>query len=509
VSPAQSWILLTQEDQALTSGPTHANLSPRRSIHGAPQSGTTERQLFYPDPKSLIKSCETLSFLVRDAAHITPDNFTLCVGAIRSFVEASTMKAKISQPQQQHQGKKKRGKKSNNEHSVPKSKSFPAAATTPTAAYDADESDNEDQIMASQQVSVQLLDLLHTLHTRASQIFQWWQKEGGAEEASLWSLGWKPLLQAIVVLCSDARKQVRTTALTYLQRALLVPDLQQLSATEWYSCFNEVLFPLMTKLLETLNPNDPAGMEETRMRAATLLCKVFLQHLTPLLQLEDFTNLWLHILSYLDKYMNHSDRSELLVEAIPESLKNLLLVMETAGIFHTPEGYTKLWAITWEKIDSFLPSLRADLIRSVPPVEVVHPPPPPQDPELENSNPGKLSLINTNPPSDLPVFYAPTSDLEQVQEQQHYSTERPLDVDTNELSPPEIPTPETRNIESVNLEHGAPVSNSTPQHSESPEPEHTTADLAPTPSTCPSSGKVEYTSILFGDEDTNTNALFS
>ena len=123
----------------------------------------------------------------------------------------------------------------------------------------------------------------------------------------------------------------------------------------------------MSKLLEPLNPADSAGMEETRMRAATLLCKVFLQHLTPLLQLEGFTTLWLHILDFLDKYMHHSDRSELLIEAIPESLKNLLLVMETAGIFHTPERYTKLWAMTWEKIDSFLPTLRAELIRSVPP----------------------------------------------------------------------------------------------------------------------------------------------
>lgn len=123
----------------------------------------------------------------------------------------------------------------------------------------------------------------------------------------------------------------------------------------------------MSKLLEPLNPSDVSGMEETRMRAATLLCKVFLQHLTPLRQLDEFESLWFRILDFLDKYLNDSDRSELLVEAIPESLKNVLLVMETtAGIFHTPDGYTKLWALSWEKIDSFLPSLRADFIRAIP-----------------------------------------------------------------------------------------------------------------------------------------------
>jgi len=41
------------------------------------------------DTKSLIKCVETLSFIVRDAAHVTPDNFELCVRAIRVFVEAS------------------------------------------------------------------------------------------------------------------------------------------------------------------------------------------------------------------------------------------------------------------------------------------------------------------------------------------------------------------------------------------------------------------------------------
>lgn len=62
----------------------------------------------------------------------------------------------------------------------------------------------------------------------------------GIDDTTLWCLGWKPLLQAIGILCCDARKPVRTTALTFLQRALLVPDLQQLSPLEWFSCFNEV-----------------------------------------------------------------------------------------------------------------------------------------------------------------------------------------------------------------------------------------------------------------------------
>ena len=41
------------------------------------------------DSVSYLKCCESLSFLVRDVVHVTPENFSLCVGAIRTFVEAS------------------------------------------------------------------------------------------------------------------------------------------------------------------------------------------------------------------------------------------------------------------------------------------------------------------------------------------------------------------------------------------------------------------------------------
>ena len=46
-------------------------------------------ELVRGDRRSLMKAAETLAFLVRDAAHVTPHNFKSCVHAIRVFVEAS------------------------------------------------------------------------------------------------------------------------------------------------------------------------------------------------------------------------------------------------------------------------------------------------------------------------------------------------------------------------------------------------------------------------------------
>uniref|UniRef100_A0A674KCA6 Golgi-specific brefeldin A-resistance guanine nucleotide exchange factor 1 n=1 Tax=Terrapene triunguis TaxID=2587831 RepID=A0A674KCA6_9SAUR len=331
------------------------------------------------DTKSLMKCVESLSFIVRDAAHVTPENFELCVKTIRIFVEASLNGGYKSQEKRakshKYDGKANRFKKKPKENSLRRSRASSQHQSHSHSDEEDDESVPASYHTVSLQVSQDLLDLMHTLHTRAATIYSSWAEEQRhleaagkkieADSQTLWSNCWCPLLQGIAWLCCDARRQVRMQALTYLQRALLVHDLQALDALEWESCFNKVLFPLLTKLLENVSPADVGGMEETRMRASTLLSKVFLQHLSPLLSLTTFAALWLTILDFMDKYM-HAGSSDLLLEAIPESLKNMLLVMDTAGIFHSADsrtGYSDLWEITWERIDCFLPRLRDELFK--------------------------------------------------------------------------------------------------------------------------------------------------
>ncbi|XP_037094857.1 Golgi-specific brefeldin A-resistance guanine nucleotide exchange factor 1-like [Pollicipes pollicipes] len=327
---------------------------------------THDREVLFHDPVSFAKAADSLAFLIRDAAYITADNFQPCVQCLRTFVEAG-LQARLAANRPAPSagpGRKRRGRRRDEGRPPPAA----AAAATTARNYDADESDSEAELPAGyHQIAIQLLDLMHTLHTRAAHIFGWFSEPSRRGQLdSLWEGGWCPLLQGIARLCCDPRRQVRASAVTYLQRSLLVHDLQALAPTEWEACFHKVLFPLLAKLLE---PSPAAGLEETRMRAATLLCKVFLQHLTPLLSLPTFTALWLTILDFMDKYL-HADRADLLHEAIPESMKNMLLVMETAGIFHTSEGFTQLWAITWDRIDTFLPTLREEVFRNHPPNEI-------------------------------------------------------------------------------------------------------------------------------------------
>ncbi|KAK5617386.1 G-box binding factor [Crenichthys baileyi] len=382
VDESSSGWLMVGKDDLETSKPTQASFKAQLNHPLVNQySLTLGQDLGQHDTKSLIKCVETLSFIVRDAAHVTPDNFELCVRAIRVFVEASLNggyrnhdKKKNHKYDSKSRTRKKPVGRERDMGGSTRRVGSRVASQRPSHSHSDDEED-EGVPASYHTVSLQLLDLMHTLHTRAASIYSSWAEEQHHLEASgkkieadsrtLWTSCWCPLLQGIAWLCCDARRQVRMQALTYLQRALLVHDLQTLDAAEWESCFNKVLFPLLTKLLDNISPADVGGMEETRMRACTLLSKVFLQHLSPLLSLPTFAALWLTILDFMDKYM-HAGSSDLLLEAIPESLKNMLLVMDTAGIFRSSDsrtGYSDLWEITWERIVCFLPNLREELFK--------------------------------------------------------------------------------------------------------------------------------------------------
>lgn len=368
VSPVPEWVLV----------------SPTGTEAPLPVTADTivlDRDLLSHDPAALVKSCESLTFLVRDVAHVTPFNFELCIRCIRTFAEAVLQ--------------------------IPGKRNKVTQAAIETPGY--------------QQAPLQLLDLMHTLHTRTGQIFRWWAEENGTTETiSLWPHAWRPLLQGIARLCCDSRRPVRAAAITYLQSTLLAHDLTQLTPMEWSQCLEQVLFPLLAQLLGPVSINDPSGVEETRVRAAMLLSKVFLHHLTPLLTLPGFLPLWLTVLDLLKSYM-HADNSELLFEAIPESLKNMLLVMASTDVLMSSSN---LWEPTWRTINSFLPNLKGELF-----------PEPASVPRVSTSSP-VISLVGQEQPSFTGSSIAPQPNVNMS-----FENNQEIKVEEEEEATPSTETP--------------------------------------------------------------------
>jgi brefeldin A-resistance guanine nucleotide exchange factor 1 len=105
--------------------------------------------------------------------------------------------------------------------------------------------------------------------------------------------------------CLNPCREIRQQAFGSLQRTLLSNELASPAHKEWTAIFSEVLFPLINQLLKPeVYQSDPMGMSETRLRAATLLSKVFLHYLVLLSEGEDLLDLWLRIITIMDRLIN-------------------------------------------------------------------------------------------------------------------------------------------------------------------------------------------------------------
>ena len=132
-----------------------------------------------------------------------------------------------------------------------------------------------------------------------------------------WTTYWSPILRALTTQCFNPCREIRQQAFASLQRTLLSNELASPDHKEWTAIFGEVLFPLITQLLKPeVYQSDPVGMSETRVRASTLLCKVFLHYLVMLSEWEGMLDLWLKIISIMDRLINSGQGDNLVRPSI-------------------------------------------------------------------------------------------------------------------------------------------------------------------------------------------------
>ncbi|KAJ5799808.1 uncharacterized protein N7518_001876 [Penicillium psychrosexuale] len=193
-------------------------------------------------------------------------------------------------------------------------------------------------------------------------------KQSHLEENEAWAAYWSPIFQSLTSQCINPCRDIRHHAISTLQRSLLSAELISSDDQEWTSIFDEVLFPLVLLLLKPeVYHSDPVGMSETRFQAATLVCKIFLRFLDQLPNRTGMLPLWLRILDILDRMMN-SGQGDSLAEAVPESLKNILLVMADGGYLVSPSqdpSKEEIWVETRKRLGRFLPDLFLEIFPDV------------------------------------------------------------------------------------------------------------------------------------------------
>ncbi|SNX82559.1 related to golgi-specific brefeldin a-resistance guanine nucleotide exchange factor 1 [Melanopsichium pennsylvanicum] len=247
---------------------------------------------------------------------------------------------------------------------------------------------------------IQALGLLESITAELPRLVSVEFDDDGAKLDQVWSKYWLALLTGIAKQWINAYAPVRSAAVSLLQRALFSPLLvadvhPPPSRTALIrTIFSATLFPLIEDLLKPqvyqIDPpsaaNRNGGMLEVRIRASALVCKTFL-HLMPQLapipsdlasietevllgeqaDVAEFQKLWLDVLDLMDRMINstggNAGRRNPLTEAIPENLKNVLLVMSNSQLLAPPTQDERtllqkhLFDLTHDRVQRFLPGL--------------------------------------------------------------------------------------------------------------------------------------------------------
>jgi brefeldin A-resistance guanine nucleotide exchange factor 1 len=157
------------------------------------------------------------------------------------------------------------------------------------------------QVEAAVKRGVKAITMIYSLTDRIPSLM----KQSHLESQEAWAAYWSPIFGALTTQCTNPCREIRHQAFSSLQRTLVSQSLTSGDHEEWTAIFGEVLFPLIVRLLKPeVYSSDPVGMSETRVQAATLLCKIFLHHLAKLSQWEGMLDLWLKILDIMDRLMN-------------------------------------------------------------------------------------------------------------------------------------------------------------------------------------------------------------
>uniref|UniRef100_A0A0D9VFE3 SEC7 domain-containing protein n=1 Tax=Leersia perrieri TaxID=77586 RepID=A0A0D9VFE3_9ORYZ len=128
----------------------------------------------------------------------------------------------------------------------------------------------------------------------------------------------------------------------------------------------EELLDELLEIAQNYSPKDFRNMEVSLLHAVKLLCKVFLQSLNDLSSQSSFSKLWLEVLDMIEKLMKvkvRGRRTEKLQEAIPELLKNILLVLKANGVLSktSTSEENSLWEATWLQVNNIAPSLQPEV----------------------------------------------------------------------------------------------------------------------------------------------------
>ena len=166
-------------------------------------------------------------------------------------------------------------------------------------------------------------------------------------------LVWLNVMQSFKSFLLSNNDKIRRRASSCLHTALLAPS-WIVSPSTWKLCFENVLFPLAHEVHET-------GTDSMRVRTTTLLARTCLHNISSFAEHSEFHKLWFRIIGVLAKDIQGG--SEILVEAVLEAFKNIMVVMISTGTFDrvSEKSGQDVLTMTWAFVSTVSPTLRSEI----------------------------------------------------------------------------------------------------------------------------------------------------
>ncbi|KAL0041048.1 hypothetical protein WJX77_003321 [Trebouxia sp. C0004] len=214
---------------------------------------------------------------------------------------------------------------------------------------------------------------------------------------------WLSVLQAFTRISLEANEHLRNHAVVILHRSVVASEGLGVWGGLWIQVMGDLLLPLMADLARYVSTRyrEFPGVDKSLRISVNMVTKTLLQYLMLLAPDPDFPELWARILQVLQDCTKN--RIEELSEAVPETLKNVLLVMASRGVltrdWKDSEGRA-LWDMTWHKAHSISSGLSPQLLVSSGLEKQVPRGPAPSSPS-QAAPQGPPATPIQNPPSSL------------------------------------------------------------------------------------------------------------
>ncbi|KAL3131638.1 hypothetical protein ABBQ38_007935 [Trebouxia sp. C0009 RCD-2024] len=176
---------------------------------------------------------------------------------------------------------------------------------------------------------------------------------------------WLSVLQAFTRISLEPNEHLRNHAVVILHRSVVASEGLGVWGGLWIQVMGDLLLPLMADLARFVSTRarDFPGVDRSLRISLNMVTKALLQYLMLLAPDPDFPELWARILQVLQDCTKN--RNEELNEAVPETLKNVLLVMAARRVltreWKDSEGRA-LWDMTWHKARSISSGLTPQLL---------------------------------------------------------------------------------------------------------------------------------------------------